>query len=268
MALPPVTTTATTIGKMQRSDMMGSILGKGPWREGTSPMMPVPEGYSTMHLYAHRGWSARYPENSLAAFTNLTETAVLGAECDVRMTRDGRIVLCHDADLRRWGGSRVPLAQRTWAEVRAEGLPLLEEVLEALPAHELLVELKPHGGSAHTQALVERTIAVLRRGRALERSAVLCFAAAPLALAADLAPRLRRIRNVERLSTDPAWIRSQGGCFAIDGDHARLTPEAMAACRRAGLPVFAYTVNTPAAARRCRDMGVAAIISNHADLAW
>lgn len=219
-----------------------------------------------MLCYAHRGWSARHPENSLAAFEAAAGQPIAGCECDVRLTGDGTVVVCHDADLRRWGGSRVPLSHRTGAEAQADGLPRLEEVLEVLSRQTLLVELKPHGGPSHTRRLVEQTIAVIRTARAEDRTALLCFAAAPLALARTLAPDLRRVRNVERIPSDPRWADAHRDCWAVDGDHTRLEAPAVNLLHERGIPVFAYTVNTRKDAERCRRLGLTGIISNHADL--
>lgn len=220
-----------------------------------------------MLLFAHRGWSARYPENSLVAFAAAAAQPIAGCEGDVRLTADGAVVVCHDAHLGRWGGDRTPLARRTAAACRADGLPLLEEVLDLLAQRQFLIEIKPHGGADHTAALVRRTLAVIRQARAEDRCALLCFAAAPLALAHRLAPSLRRVRNVEAIPEDPRWLDAHRHCWAVDADHRRLTATAVDGLRQRGVAVMAYTVNRPADARRCRDLGLSGIISDHADLA-
>ncbi len=219
-----------------------------------------------MLLFAHRGWSARHDENSRAAFTAAAATRADGCECDVRLSADGHVLVCHDADLRRWGGSRVPLSRRRAAEAQADGLPLLEEVLDILAHRTLLIELKPHGTADHTRALVEQTIATVRRQRAEDRCALLCFALHPLDLARRLAPDLRRVRNVGRIPTDPRWADQHRDCWAVDGDHHLLEAPAVHLLRERGVAVLAYTVNTRRDADRCRRLGLTGIISDHADL--
>lgn len=243
------------------------LLDRVVGEEGLSPRAYHRGGnYDIMLLFAHRGWSARHSENSCAAFRAAAGQRIAGCECDVRLTSDGAVVVCHDADLRRWGGSRRPLAQRTLAEVQADGLPRLEEVLDILQHQTLLVEIKPHGGPAHTEALVRRTVAIISHAQAEERAALLCFQVGPLALAARLAPGLRRVRNVEGIPNDPRWADAQRSCWAVDGDHTRLEAPAVDLLRERGVQVFAYTVNTRRDAERCRRLGLSGIISNHADL--
>ena len=55
----------------------------------------------TVHITAHRGSSRRAPENSLSAVRQAIADGADFAEIDVQSTRDGQVVLWHDADLMR-----------------------------------------------------------------------------------------------------------------------------------------------------------------------
>ena len=50
-------------------------------------------------IIAHRGWSGRYPENTILAFEKALELPVDGLEFDLRRTADGEIVLSHEPDV-------------------------------------------------------------------------------------------------------------------------------------------------------------------------
>lgn len=85
------------------------------------------------YAIAHRGASAYAPENTMAAFE---KAAVLGAdmwELDIRRTRDGQIVVFHDAEL----ADGSVLADLTWDQARAAkpDLPLLDDVLALAARH-------------------------------------------------------------------------------------------------------------------------------------
>jgi glycerophosphoryl diester phosphodiesterase len=110
-------------------------------------------------VIAHRGASAYRPENTLPAYELAVEQAADMIEVDLHRTRDGAVVVAHDAELERIGG-RGEIGDATLAEVRAldagggERVPTLGELLDGFGARiELNLELKqgcrgPYAGLA------------------------------------------------------------------------------------------------------------------------
>lgn len=77
-------------------------------------------------IIAHRGYSTLYRENSPAAWTGAIEAKADYIEVDVRVTTDGHVVCCHDADLRRLAGRDDAIADTTseaLAAIEADGFP-------------------------------------------------------------------------------------------------------------------------------------------------
>lgn len=70
-------------------------------------------------LVAHRGASALAPENTLAAFRRALDYGVAAIESDVRLTRDGHVVLCHDDNLTRLTGRPDKIADLDLATLQA-----------------------------------------------------------------------------------------------------------------------------------------------------
>jgi glycerophosphoryl diester phosphodiesterase len=106
-------------------------------------------------IIAHRGAKALRPENTLAAFALALEQGADALETDLRFTRDGQIVLHHDATLERTTTGSGPLAACTLAELKQlytrnhdgtlseERVPTLLELIAATGAQTpLLLELK------------------------------------------------------------------------------------------------------------------------------
>ena len=52
-------------------------------------------------IFAHRGFSGKYPENTMIAFRKAVELGVDGIELDVHLTKDNEIVIIHDEDIKR-----------------------------------------------------------------------------------------------------------------------------------------------------------------------
>jgi glycerophosphoryl diester phosphodiesterase len=63
-----------------------------------------------MKVIAHRGYSSRYPENSLESFDAAVAAGADYVETDVRMTSDGVLVCSHDPDLKRIAGRETKIA--------------------------------------------------------------------------------------------------------------------------------------------------------------
>ena len=68
---------------------------------------------------AHRGYSAAAPENTLSAFRRAVGAGAHALETDLRLSRDGVVVLAHDPSLRRTFGEKALVRDRDWAHLAA-----------------------------------------------------------------------------------------------------------------------------------------------------
>ena len=236
-------------------------------------------------LYAHRGASAELPENTLPAFHRALQMGATAIETDAHLTRDGHVVLAHDADGERCAGVRRAIRQATLAEVRAWDMgrtfrerhagapperfpmPTLDELLNDLPDVPLNVDVKDHDAHA-ARAVVE----VVRRRRAQDRVLLASFDAATLRCvrrlgyegATSLAGSevLRLVLLPERLlrrfplAARAAQIPVRAGPFALD------TPAFVAKVHALGMVLHYWTIDDPAEARRLLALGADGIMSN------
>jgi len=89
-------------------------------------------------ICAHRGASHQFPENSLRAVLRAVELNADAVEIDVRRTRDGHLVACHDFSLSRLAGTNLRLSEITLAELKKlrnrgrEPFADIPEILSAL----------------------------------------------------------------------------------------------------------------------------------------
>lgn len=100
-----------------------------------------------MLIYAHRGYSAKYPENTLSAF-KAALPHVDGIELDVQLTRDGRLVVIHDETVDRTTNGSGFVKDMTLRQLRllridgGERIPTLEEVLALMEPHEITLNIE------------------------------------------------------------------------------------------------------------------------------
>jgi glycerophosphoryl diester phosphodiesterase len=100
-------------------------------------------------IIAHRGYSTLYRENSPAAWIGAMDARSDYIEVDVRITSDGKIVCCHDKDLKRLADREDAIAEVTSDElagIEAHGFaaaPPLTMLFDILPAHQpILFDVK------------------------------------------------------------------------------------------------------------------------------
>ena len=131
--------------------------------------------FSSRH-YAHRGLHASHaeiPENSIRAF-RLAANNGYGAELDVRMSRDGRLVVMHDESLKRTTGANANVSAVTaqvlgqlTLEGTREKVPYLEDVLPLFEGKTpLLIELKTENGNH--EELTRKVVNLLSKYRNLD----------------------------------------------------------------------------------------------------
>ena len=244
-------------------------------------------------VYAHRGGSALRPENTILAFDHGLALGADGLEFDVHLSRDGIVVIHHDATLDRTTNGHGPVAALNADELArldagynfvpsehlthpyraaAGGVPQLRDVLRRYPAALLIIELK-----VNDPDLAKRTVDEVRAAGALDRVALGSFGTRVLRAARAYEPRIRT--GSSREETRLALYRSR--CFwpvrrpayqefqvpEWAGSTHVVSPRFVRHAHQAGLPVKVWTVDDEADMRRLLSWGVDAIISDRPDVA-
>ena len=99
-------------------------------------------------VLGHRGFAARFPENTLLSFRKALEAGADGIECDIQKTADGRFVVIHDPTVDRTSNGHGAVAEHTLDRLRGldfgsgEKVPTLEEMLSVAAGTYLDLELK------------------------------------------------------------------------------------------------------------------------------
>ncbi|MBU3692272.1 MAG: glycerophosphodiester phosphodiesterase [Candidatus Nanopelagicaceae bacterium] len=96
-------------------------------------------------IFAHRGFSHRYPEATRLAYEKALEVGADGFECDVRLTKDKKVVCFHDRNLRRVGNLKKAVSRTTLTEMQEKVSAIsLNELLDIAIANgiDLLIETK------------------------------------------------------------------------------------------------------------------------------
>lgn len=227
-------------------------------------------------VIAHRGASAHAPENTLAAFRCAAALGSSAIETDLRVTREGKFVLLHDARVNRTTDGRGRLADLPFETVRrldagswfgaafaGERVPTLEEafVLAAELDLGIYLELKTRLEGALSFHLAE----ALGRLPRLPRVVLLAFDSRVLARLRSVQPRLETALLVGRTGPTIAAAR-RAGARLLAPRSRRISARLVERARHAGLGVVAWTVDEPKEMRRLLALGVEGIMTDWPDL--
>lgn len=230
-------------------------------------------------IIGHRGACAHAPENTLASIRRAAALGARWVEFDVRLTREGDLVLMHDGDVKRTTNGRGRVLDLTLAELGAldagawfgaafagERVPTLAETIALLAELGLGANIEIKSGAAEagaTAAALARILAA--HWRAAAPPLVSSFEVPALEAMRAVAPHWPRGLLLKEIGGDWRGLLDRLGAATLNVDHRPLDAGRVAAARAAGRPVLCYTVNDPARARQLFAWGVSAVFTDRPD---
>jgi glycerophosphoryl diester phosphodiesterase len=190
----------------------------------------------------HRGVMGVEPENTLRSFVAAEHAGLDLIELDLHLSKDGALVIMHDADVDRTTDGTGPIAEKTLAELRTldagrgERVPVFEEVLDAVRTP-VQAEIKD---VAAARALAE----VMHRRDLVGRVEVSSFHDEAVAEIARLVPGVRTALIAGRYGPDVVERAVEAGAGTVCLNIRRLTLEVVEHAREADLRIIAWVVNT------------------------
>lgn len=233
-----------------------------------------------MSIYiAHRGLSAVAPENTMAAFDLAWAHDCDGIELDVQVSRDGLVVVHHDADLQRTAGMNIAIPDANYSELyghdvgrhfggqfAVQHMPLLNDVLTMMPAGKVIqVEVKPD------VRRLDDVMECLRKVRRDVTVYVMSFNPEQLAELRAGLPHLSTLWIIDKEDAREAEAvcerARKAGFSGIDVHHEVIDADYSACVRENDLLLGCWTVNDLARMQALSGWGVDMIASDCAHLA-
>ena len=233
-------------------------------------------------LFAHRGFSGKYPENSPLAFRKVVEeTRADGIESDVHITRDGKLVIFHDPSVERTSNGTGYIKDMTYEELLSldigawkspafagEHIWTFTQLLEFCRETKLLLNIELKNYEVFYPELEERVIAEIRAARMEEHVFASSFNHISMQRFKALCPEIETglLYDKPLLDIEQYIQRS-----SADNMHPRYMllqyqPELTDLYHSLGMKVNTWTVNDEENMRDMLARGVDCIISNHPDL--
>lgn len=213
----------------------------------------------------HRGAKAYEPENTILSFKRALELGVNAVELDVRRTKDGEIVVIHDAEVDRTTNGKGLVSDLTLKEIKelstekGEKIPTLDEALAFLDRKvKVLIEIKEVG--------IEEKVLEIVKSRGLEDNVII------ISFHEDSLKKVREMNGV--IKTGLIYVRHKDPIKAALSLKAQyllpmykfVYPSLVKRAHENGLKVIVWTINTPEEAREYARMGVDGIASDRPDI--
>ncbi|AYG84334.1 Glycerophosphodiester phosphodiesterase [Streptomyces hundungensis] len=218
----------------------------------------------TFLTIGHRGVMGVEPENTLRSFIRAERAGMDVIELDLHLSKDGALVVMHDAEVDRTTDGTGPIGELTLAELReldagqGERVPVFEEVLDAVKTP-IQAEIKdPAAGRALAEVILRRDL--------VGRVEVLSFHDAALAEIAALVPGLRTGLVDDDWGPDLLDRARAVGAGSLVLSLERITLETVERAHAAGLKVIGWTVNTQDHLRLVRALQLDGATTDHPEI--
>lgn len=249
-----------------------------------SPVQLYEDNNDGFVVIAHRGASAYFPENTMAAFQAAHEMGAEMIELDVTLSKDGIPVVIHDKDLKRTtsGSGKVSaknlrelkqLDAGSWFDAKFSGeqIPTLEEVLEfASGKISLNIEIKPEAVSDSVHGGVEEKVLELVNKYGMKEHVLFSsFNYRAIEHLKVLDVNISGALLYEKQQSKGQTLTEIVSSFNADAfncSYKQYSKKWAEEARRANIPVFVYTVNKKRHMKKMIERGVTGIFTDKPDV--
>ncbi|MBQ6735811.1 MAG: glycerophosphodiester phosphodiesterase [Lachnospiraceae bacterium] len=233
-----------------------------------------------MKNFAHRGFSGKYPENTLLAFDEARKTKGCdGIELDVHLSADGIPVIIHDEEVDRTAVSgrgtvkdltleqlrRFDLSYTFAGKCERQRIPTLEEYFDLVRTCDLETNIELKTGVYEYPGIEQKTLDLIRAYGMEERIIISSFNHHSVLRFKALAPHIRCGLLSDSWLIDAGAYVKKAGVEYYHPIFNNMTPEYVKDLRDNGIGINVWTVNEPEDVRRMRSVGVDAVIGNFPD---
>lgn len=221
-----------------------------------------------MKIFAHRGFSEKYPENTLIAFEKALKTGVDGIELDVHLSKDGIPVIIHDEQLFRTTGVRGFVNEFSFEDLKRIGkIPSLDEYCSLVKDYNIETNIELKTNIFWYQDIEEKVLKIVQKYFLEEKIIFSSFNWASVLRMKELSKLAKfaflqegePLKNIEGLSEK----------LGIDYYHPSIcgmSKEIVDNLHNKGIKVNVWTINTVSDIERVVSFGVDGIITNNPSL--
>ncbi|MEH7119101.1 glycerophosphodiester phosphodiesterase [Neobacillus vireti] len=223
-------------------------------------------------IFAHRGYSASFAENTMGAFVEAEKAGADGLELDVQLTKDGEMVVIHDEKVDRTTTGNGFVKDFLYKEIRKlnanknglkkEQIPSLKEVLEWLQSNKLVCNIELKNGLIPYEGMEEKVVQLIRSYGLSDRIIISSFNHYSIVYCYRIAPEIETAPLFIEGIYMP-WIYAQSiRAKGIHPKHSAMSDNILVNTMDNGIAVRPYTVNKETDMHRLFNINCTAIITD------
>lgn len=239
-----------------------------------------------MFVIAHRGANRFAPQNTISAFVKAAELGSDGVETDVRVTKDGHLVLCHNATVNGTSDGRGKIKDHylgelfnydfgAWFGSKFENtaIPTIDDFLSAMknnPVSILDIELKPNKGE---NEFVERIINRVKEYGLGEKLLISSFDEGILSRVKEIDPSIKTgylypssVNWAMTKIIDPVKKAAESKIDFLLPHSSYVTKKIIDKAHEKGIKVACWTVNKLETIDKLYEMGADGVITDYPDI--
>lgn len=233
-------------------------------------------------ILAHRGFSGKYPENTMLAFKKAAELDIAGFETDVQMTKDGVLVITHDEEISRVSNGKGYIKDMTLKELKEldfrngmeefaldddTSIPTLEEFFDWFKDTKFLINIELKSSMIRYNGMVHKTMEMIKAYDLVDRVIISSFNHRDVVLAKELVPEIKCGFLTWSLFLNPGKYTKYYGIDYYHPDFNAMDDEDFKDCKENGIGILPYTVDEIYDMKKLVDKEVLYIITNYPDRA-
>ncbi len=229
-------------------------------------------------IFAHRGFSGKYPENTMLAFEKAVEIGVDGIELDVHLTKDNELVIIHDEDIKRTCDGEGLVKDMTLEELKKFdasatfrgvygfcGIPTLREYFELVKNTDIITNIELKTGVYEYPTIEKRTVELIKEFGLEDRIIFSSFNHFTVKRCEEIAPEIKRGFLTGDWIYDFGKYTKERNVQCCHPWHISLSQAVVDEMHAAGCEINTWTVNEYDDIVRLADMGVDSLIGNFPD---
>ena len=230
-------------------------------------------------IFAHRGYSGKYPENTMIAFKKALECGVDGIELDVQLTKDGEVVIIHDETIDRTTTGKGFVVDYTYEELEKfdasfkfkdlgfNKIPTLREYFQLVKDYDIVTNVELKTGINEYLGIEEKVWELIKEYNLEEKVIISSFNHFSVMRMKEIAPQLKYGFLSEDWIIDAGKYTHSHGVQCYHPRFNNLVPDVIKELKKYNLEINTWTVNLEEDMRYLYSNNIDVIITNYPELA-